>query len=724
MTAGHDHLRERLNQLFLEEFDERAEDLRMGLDHLAAAGTDPQETAAALEALFRSAHSLKGAAQAMGVAAVATACHHLEDLLTEVREGRIQPGPTLLPNISDAIEQIVAAQQTPVPEGRAKDAATDAPLSGTGADHPSTEGVPGSDLSPFGSVQPSGSMRVAPQKFDALLAQAADLVSAVHRCEQLVQEAAAAKGRISQLDRDRRGDLWILERLARATSDGGRALEALSNLERRHRETTKEHELLVRALGAHGRRLRTEVEAFLGAAEQVGTVPFSDATAGLARMVRELADQTDKQAQLIIDSEDVAVDKPLVAVLHDVLGHLVRNAMGHGLEPPDEREAGGKHHIGTVKVSAVLTGDGIQIEVSDDGRGVAIEDVRRVATTQGLIPDGATQATLEEVLFHPGLTTTTEVSQYSGRGVGLDAVRTQVERMGGTVTLESRSGSGTTVRTTVPLSKATIRVVITRVADSVVAVPSSAVRAVTTMTSGDRRISQGREIVTIDDVTMPLVHLAEMLGWGRPDDPGVDGEQHALVLESGSDMVAVVATAILAEQEVILRPPAQRLRGMATLLGVTQLPDGTVSPVLNPATCVRTALTLRPAGVDEVEPARTPRILLAEDTVTTRELERSILELAGYTVLVATDGAQAWQLLQKHQVHAVVSDIDMPRMDGLALCRAIRASQEHAGLPVVLVTSLHNDDDRARGIDAGADAYLSKSGFDRGELLETLERLL
>lgn len=567
-------------------------------------------------------------------------------------------------------------------------------------------------------------MRLAPDKFDALMTRAADVISAVYRSEHVVRSVAEVRDSVSQRTREHRSDLRALSRLAQTAKDGDRASDAVAKLDRHLRDITDELERLARMAAEQQRGLRAVVDWFDDTARHTRTVPFTDATAGVARMVRELTEQTGKRAELLVDAEDVEVDKTLVAMLHDTLGHLVRNAVDHGLEPAEERERAAKPPVGTVRVSAALVSQGIEILVADDGRGLDRGHVRRAAQDLGLVPEDGGMLPLEELVFHPALTTTAEVTQYSGRGVGLDAVRTQVERVGGAVTLETEPGAGTVVRVIVPLTLSTVRALTVRVEDDVIAFPSSAVRTVATAPAERSRMA-GREVVTVGEETLAVVHAAELLGWGQGTDAEVGEQVPLLVLEAGTETVAVIVHEILAEREILMRSSPPRLAGAALLLGTTQLEDGTVGLVLSPGACVRGALTHEHvARPEEVGPSAPPQILLVEDTVTTRELQRSILELAGYVVVVAADGAQAWQLLQTHPVDAVVSDVDMPRMDGITLCRTIRASREYAQLPVILVTSLHSDADRQRGLDAGADAYLSKTGYDRGELLDALERLL
>jgi two-component system, chemotaxis family, sensor kinase CheA len=324
----------------------------------------------------------------------------------------------------------------------------------------------------------------------------------------------------------------------------------------------------------------------------------------------------------------------------------------------------------------------------------------------------------------------------SGRGVGLDAVRARVESLGGTVSLTSAPESGAQVVVTVPLTLSTVRAMLVRAAGAVVALPTSAVHSLVRISRSDIARVHGRDIVALHDQPVPIVRLAQALGWGETitaDQPAraatassQEVGEPALVVTTAEGLVALTVDELLEERSVVMRAATPRLVGTPALLGTTLLEDGAVALILNAAACARLGLerSAAPGPTEPPEVRRQPVILLAEDTLTTRELERSILESAGYAVLLAGDGAQAWQLLQENVVDAVVSDVNMPRMDGVALCRAIRSSSRLADLPVVLVTSLAGDEDRRRGLDAGADAYLPKPEFGRDELLDTLRRVL
>ncbi|MGH3370758.1 MAG: response regulator, partial [Nocardioidaceae bacterium] len=363
--------------------------------------------------------------------------------------------------------------------------------------------------------------------------------------------------------------------------------------------------------------------------------------------------------------------------------------------------------------------------VTDDGRGVDPRRVREAAATLGLAPGGSDTG-VTELLFHPGLSTADEVSDVSGRGVGLDAVRDSVESIGGSVSLESDLGTGTRLMLRVPLVLSTLRVLLVRLGEEVVAVPTSPLRRLVRIPE-QRTWLDGRETVDLGGAAVPVAALSEVLGWGAVDQANDSPEPPALVVDGvDGGSVALTVDELLSEREVVLRAAPSRLAGMNLLLGTAQLDDGSSALVLSPSACARGARAVRPVrpAQPEVALAAAPRVLLVEDTITTRELERSILVGAGYDVAVAADGQQAWEMLQVSEFDVVVSDVNMPRMDGIVLCRSIRASRRHANLPVVLVTSLHSDVDRRRGLDAGADAYITKSGFERAELLAALERVL
>ena len=732
---------ERLLGLFLDELDEHVERLQQGLDALAVArpSTPPELVAE----LFRSAHSVKGAAQATGTRAVADLCHQMENVLAGVRDGSRHVDDALLHGLTAATDALGAAARQ-LREGQevsgsavrpaidrlaAAPPRSSPPSPGSSpAPQPAPVGPPASraGTQPSSAASQSPAVRVAAEKMDALLSRAQELVVSARRSEALVADVAGIATRLANDDRRRAVDVRLLRDALDSTGADPRVAAALERVDSRSRDVAAEVGRLARAVAGYERGLRSLADEFADATWRARVVPFTDATAGLARLVRDLAREAGKQVALEVSAEQVEVDRGLLGTLDDVLRHLVRNAVDHGIETPAERAARGKPATGTVRVTAGLLSDGIEVVVEDDGRGIDPEAVQQAARRLGVGEQEMDQREVVQALFQPGLSTAPRVTAVSGRGVGLDAVRTSVESVGGIVTVRPSEGAGLRIAFTVPVNMSGLRVVLVRAADELVALPSSVVRRLVRLPVGGALV-EGREIADLDGELVPVVPLAHALGWADAELPAPAPSARPAVLATVPEgAVAVTVDEFLGEQEVVMQAPGPRLAGVSTVLGTAQLQDGSVALVVSTAAAARAAASApRATAVTTSADAPGPRrVLLVEDTLTTRELERGILEGAGFTVVAAHDGAHAWELLHQHAVDVVVSDVNMPRMDGIALCQAIRRTPRWAHLPVVLVTSLASDEDRRRGLEAGADAYLTKSGFDRTELVTALERLL
>lgn len=447
--------------------------------------------------------------------------------------------------------------------------------------------------------------------------------------------------------------------------------------------------------------------------------PFADVCIGLDRAVAEAAALTGKRVSLTVEGGDTSIERSVASALREPLVHLVRNATDHGIEKPEGRRQASKPADGTVRVRASVVDGTVQVTVTDDGAGVDLPALRAAARARGLPADETDDG---QLAFAPGLSTASEVTVVSGRGVGLDAVRDRVERLGGAVRLSSVPGRGTEVVLSVPASLATVHVLLVRAGGTQVALPVTSLDRVEAVDRAQLSDLGGREVLLGAGAPVPVASLAESLGMAPAR--AADGRAVLVRVAAAAGGGALEVDAVDDEVEGVLRALPARVAGLPGVLGVLGMPGGGLAPVLHPGACLRRAVGRRRAPVVVPVEPRARTVLLAEDTLTTRVLQQSILEGAGYRVLTAADGAEAWRLLQTQEVDLVVTDIEMPNMTGIELCRRIRGSDRVAGLPVVLVTSLGADDDRRRGAEAGADAYLVKSAFDRDLLLQTLGRLL
>jgi two-component system, chemotaxis family, sensor kinase CheA len=502
------------------------------------------------------------------------------------------------------------------------------------------------------------------------------------------------------------------------------------------RQLEKDVERLTNNLISDSRLLNQVAGGLDAEVRRLRMLPFAEACQGLDRLVHDLAQAGGKKVELVLEGGQVELDRSVLEGLKDPLRHLVRNAVAHAAEPPEERRACGKPTQARITVAATLRGSQVEVVVADDGRGLDLDALRQQVRKKKLA-EPADDRELARLIFLPGLSTARLITDVSGRGVGLDVVKSRVEALHGTVDLSFVAGQGMRFTLAVPLTLTTLRALLVAAGGQICAFVGTNVQKLVRVDPMDLRSIEGKEMLPLGGAPLPIASLAETLGLPHrspvADAPGRrSGKLLALVVAAGDRRMAFVVDEFLTEQEIVVKNLGARIRRMRHVAGATILPSGQIALVLNAANLVRTALT-QPAGRPglSLKDAHAPvaveakkRILVAEDSVTTRTLEKSILEAAGYEVAVAVDGADAWRLLQERGADLLVSDVEMPRMDGFMLTETVRGSQRFRDLPVVLLTSHETEQDKARGAQVGANAYLIKGAFDQRNLLETIAQLL
>ena len=463
-------------------------------------------------------------------------------------------------------------------------------------------------------------------------------------------------------------------------------------------------------------------------------VPVRRAFATLPRIVRDVAQTTGKTVRLEMSGEDVEIDKQVLDGVADALKHLVVNAVDHGCEPPAVRVAAGKPAEAVVRVTARSVAGTVVLEVADDGTGVDEDRVRAKAVELGLLPPDSPLAgpPLLELLFTPALSTAGAVTETSGRGVGLDVVRTAVEALGGSIEVRSTAGAGTTFVLTVPVTLGVVRCLLARVGEERYAVPvHGVVESVSLRPAQGARLHAlaGAPVVVRDGVSVPLLDLGTALGTAR--EPGRTPGS-ALVVRHGGSAGALVAWAVDrldGERELVVKDLGSFLGKVPGVAGATIDGDGSVVCLLDlreladrsvGAGAAAPAAAAGPAR----SPARRARVLVVEDSVGVRELERVILEGAGYLVETAVDGLDGASRLRDDPADLVLSDVEMPGMDGFALTRTIRRTKGWENVPVIIMTSRGEEHARQAGLEAGCSAYLLKDDFDQDELVSTVRRLV
>lgn len=685
---------------FVEELEIHVAALNHDMLALERAEADGGDAGELLHSLFRTTHTIKGSSRAAGAAGIEQASHRIEDVLTLLREKQLPLSPRLfelLFAVTDAIADVGERLR------RAEDPAA-GPLERVVTE---LSELAGARLVEGGSLAPS-----APQPAPV----AAQMTTAVRIGTEKLDDLVAGIGELSVLQArlaERENELEHLRTLALDADRDGRLARIADRLLSTFRDDRRKLGAAVAALDADIKRVRM--------------VPFFEGCSGLDRAVRDLAAAGGKQVDLVIGGGDVEIDRAVLEGLRDPLLHLVRNAVDHAIELPEERSACGKPARGRIVVTAELRGAAMAVTVEDDGRGIDLDAVRAQLRRRKL-PEPTRLEDLARCIFSPGLSTARLITDVSGRGVGLDVVKKRIESMRGTIELSFRAGEGMRISLVVPLTLTTIRGLLVRAGGQTFVIPGTSVRELLRTPLESARSLSGVETLVVRGEAIPFVSLASAVG--RPGTPVLTGGKVSVVVVTaeGCD-VALAVDELLDEREVVVKSLGPRLRSARYVSGATVLPSGRLALILGMGDVVERARTsespasLRSLGRTE-QSARRARVLLVDDSVTTRALERSILEAGGYTVIVAFDGAEGWRILQEQPIDVVVSDVEMPRMDGFTLTETIRNTPRFRDLPVVLVTGRASPADRARGLDVGANAYLVKSDFDQQHLLETLAQLL
>ena len=747
-------IREQLISSFRAELAEHVQTMTAGLLALEQGQVPEGAQPATLETIFRAAHSLKGAARAVNVTVIEQLAHSLEGVLDGLQQGKLPHGPevfTACYRALDAIQAVQAAyeQGETTPPLEAVVALADLEAyrqrpgpAGPGPGRPQPE-IKMPDRPPAGEE----TVRVSVAKLDALMAQFSELLVAKMRTEQRLEEARHLQQFVASWQREWLALRGIHGRLAHqqgrdavgkglpaSQAEFSQLLNYVGASQDRLREAGTLAGALARGYAQDALQISLVIDELEEEIKRIRMLPLSTITAPFGRMVRDLAQAAGKEAILYIEGGKTELDRQVLEQIKDPLIHLLRNAIDHGVEPPDEREAAGKPRAGKVVLRAGQQGPSVLIQVSDDGAGLDLPALRQALKRRGH-PGAETLSEIElrDLILTARVSTSPIITDISGRGIGLSIVRRNVEALHGRVEVEHQGGQGTTFRLTLPLTLTSARGLLLRTAGQTFALPLNAVEYLLSIAPDDVFYLEGQQAVRYGDRPVALVRLDDVLE--LPRSPGLGTNRHLpVVVISAERTVALAVDELCGEQEMVIKGLGKQLQRVGGLAGATILGTGEVVLILSAPDLVKLALRARqrrpileqpegPAG-DNVAPPR-QRILIVDDSITTRTLEKNILEAAGYDVALATNGQEALGLINSRDLpDLVVSDILMPHMDGFELTEQIKGNDRTANLPVILVSSLASPGDKVRGIEAGADAYIVKGQFDQNNLLETIEQLI
>jgi two-component system sensor histidine kinase and response regulator WspE len=735
-------------------------------DGLLAIESAPDDLAR-IEPLMRAAHSVKGAARIIGLDIVVRLAHAMEDCLVAAQKGqeRLTPGRvdqllqgvdllTQVASLDEAgletwtadngpgIDTLIAAIKGPPPTEDAPPAPAAAPPEPATAEAAASEPAPAPEPAPAepASEAPKPSAPPAPSRPAAAPEDAVVRVDAgrLNRLMQLAGETMVEARRIQSFRQDlleiKERQRWLEQALDEAERRTG-AAEPLAEL----------REVAVQA-DERIRRHADGLESTLRRSEELSTAlynevlgsrmrPFADGTVALPRMVRDLARSLGKKIAFELVGGTVPVDRDVLARLEAPLNHLVRNCVDHGIEAPEARRAAGKPETGTITLEARHHAGMLTVQIRDDGGGIDPESVRRRVierqlADESLVSELSTDEVLE-FLFLPGFSTATQVTEISGRGVGLDVVQTMVHEVSGVVRVATEPGRATTFTMRLPVTLSVVRAAVVEIAGEPYAFALTHLARICRVPVEDVVPVEGRQQFALDGRSVGLVQGAELLELGEA--PTVEDAVNVIVVGETEHPYGLIVDRFLGEQDLVVRPLDARLGKVPHLSAAAVLDNGDPVLIVDTADLLQSMQTLLHEG--RLRAATTAvaagqravarrRILVVDDSITVREVERQLLTRHGYDVDVAVDGQDGWNALKKATYDLLVTDVDMPRMNGFELIRMVRRDQRLAGLPIIIVSYKDRKEDRMKGMELGANAYLTKGSFHDDSLTRMVADLI
>ncbi|HNN53433.1 MAG TPA: response regulator [Pseudomonadota bacterium] len=700
-------VKQQLLQRFRSSAIERLRRIDLELrDHSAPRSEEAHRT------LRRDLHTIKGEARMLGLRGLSTVIHRIEDLIADGPDGKTPPTAEQVGQVQAALPQVISALSDAVQEG-------------------STLSIQlGVVESTLGLPTPQAGTEASPSSANSIPLPAAQAVvpDAEPTAVNPTDAATTAEARpAAAADSEKESERWVhvsaqrIDTLCDGTAElevGFRAL--YSQLQATRNEPVLSQNAL-RALYEQVEQFRTQFDEVVSQVWALRLAPVEHLLVQLAEHGYELAATQGKRVQIRLSSGSAQLERSVIDSLWDPLVHIIRNAIDHGIEEPDER--GEKPAEGQLSLSAESQGPSVVLTVRDDGRGIDPERVRLAAVQKGLLSESAATALSEEqihrLLFRQGFSTKRAVSDVSGRGVGLDVVLSAIERVGGTVSLTSQKGQGTTIQLTVPSRLSHERALVFGYGQALFAIPSRQILDVLRLSEQTIRTVAGGKALWSRQGVMPLISMATALGIGDPAQ--VSEETLAVVISLSDDRSAFAIAGVIGEFDLLRKPGDQLFFHCSGCLASATLDDGRLVLYLNPAALLARARQ-KDGALARIHPSRQKKILVVEDSPIVRQLTSLALGSGGYAITTAEDGRQGLSACERELPDLVVSDLDMPEMDGLTLLSHIR--ERWPGLPVIIFSNHASPEYQQRARALGASEYVVKSKADRGSLLLAVQRLL
>lgn len=712
----------------------------------------------ALDLIFREAHSLKGAARSVNYETVQSLCQSLENVLAAWKQGKIQTSKhffdtlyktgdligkliksppkkeekedtVALIDLLERLDQLIIAKQEKAIEQELKKDLQEVLQE---------EKIPQEVKSP---VYKSGeaTIRVRLQKLDNLFQEVEEMLMVKLAFQQQMSNLKSLQSILNEWDKKRGNVALSIMALKKFGEERGgidflsHTIDFIDWISEYVKSIKEQHLHLVKTTSQDQRLAASSIDSLLDDARKMLMQPLSTILDVFPRMVRDISLAQGKNVNLEIIGGDIEVDRRVLEEMKDPITHLIRNSIDHGIEAPSIRAKTKKPTVGTITIKASeIAGNAIELLISDDGGGIDCEKVKESAIKQGSLSreEGRKLSEQESMQFilKSGISTSPIITDLSGRGLGLGIVSEKVDALGGQLFIESKLGLSTLFRIVLPLTLATFRGVHIKAADQDYIIPSHHVVSVIRINIQDLKRVENQEIVNFEGKAIPVIPLKNLLGIFSPTANSPARTSYAVVLKAMDKTIAFTVDEVINEQEVLVKGLGKQLKSLRNIMSVSITDSGRIIPILNPRDLIQTAkVTATSKTASQEEIVKNPEkktILVVEDSMTTRILLKNILESAGFAVKTAIDGVEGFGLYNSEAFNLVITDIEMPKMDGFVLTSKIRNSDKGKGVPIILCTSRDSPEDKERGINAGANVYMEKSRFTQGHLLEIVQKLI
>ena len=773
--------------LFRVELENNTRTLESGL-----VTAERDQTPERIEPLMRAAHSIKGAARIVGLNAAVTLAHAMEDVLSAAQHGKMPLTADAVDSLLKGndffaslarleISELIAALEKGTDEiqslsgqlrahlsmpsevrretGAAKPAAVEAKPKDSASvitaatpdfsasivksvpDGSAAEASLTADACPAvpavqtvsrsGAVQDKaegGLVRVRSENMNRLMALAGECLVQAQSVKTVYQNLLGMKRDIVELEKPLR--LFFEDQMKNQDGESDANLKETLNRGAYFEQTVSQE---IARFERFSRRLEHLAHRLYNEVISSRMVPFSDGLHGFSRMVRDLARETGKQIRFEIAGAATPVDRDILEKLEAPLSHLIRNAIDHGVETPQLREAAGKPAEGTITLEARHIAGMLNISLSDDGRGINPEDLRGKIVEKGYVSlemaGSLSRAELFEFLFLPGFSTARDVTEISGRGVGLDVVFNMAHEVGGTVRVDSESGRGSRFQLQLPLTLSVLRTLLLSIDSEPYALPLSRIDRVLALVPAEILEIEDRQYCTLDGENIGILSARQL--FQLPPASGPADRINVVMISDRLNRYGLVVDHVIGEENLVVRPLDSRLGKVPNVSAGAILDDGSPVVIFDADDLVRSIHQLLTTGklqkIGKGGPAvkaGKKRVLIVDDSLTVREVERRLLETAGYEVVTAVDGVDGWNILTAQSFDLLISDVDMPRMNGIDLVRTVKADPMLKEVPVMIVSYKDREEDRLRGLDAGANYYLTKGSFHDESLLTAVHDLI